>query len=360
MSNEFVMVPRAELVRLQENMDPHRGAVAWGIVCDLLAKPSEQRQGEPVWYMTEGGLSVMHAKAKTMSDQQGLDTSAYSVPLYTHADTGDASKWRNEAHRFNLEVERLTRKCQNADLALKAQTQNCDTLHAQLAERDALLRDKSGDLIRMAAHLISAPLFALQDLQDEDKKMTRARVDAAVDSADARLKDAAYELRRIADALSASAEPSDDHSVEAGKMAGWIPVDERKPERNKLVLAAFDTHVGRNYTTAKLCQDGRAHFDCETWYVEVSGGQQLRTVTHWREFDCSALELSTPTSGDMIELCHKYWSERRKAGEQGAVKWIQDIETGALMIFTRGEYREQLMELVYSFGRFQVPGVEKP
>ena len=83
-----------------------------------------------------------------------------------------------------------------------------DTLRAQLAERDALLRDNSGKLIRMAAHLISAPLFALQDLQDEDKKITRARVDKAVDTADARLKDAAYELRRIADALSASAGPS--------------------------------------------------------------------------------------------------------------------------------------------------------
>lgn len=78
----------------------------------------------------------------------------------------------------------------------------------KLAERDTLLRDNSGKLIRMAAHLISAPLFALQALQDEDKKMTRARVDKAVDTADARLKDAAYELRRIADALSASAEPS--------------------------------------------------------------------------------------------------------------------------------------------------------
>jgi hypothetical protein len=83
-----------------------------------------------------------------------------------------------------------------------------EELSDKLAERDALLRDKSGDLIRMAAHLINAPLFALQDLQDEDKKMTRARVDHAVDVADARLKDAAYELRRIADALSASAGPS--------------------------------------------------------------------------------------------------------------------------------------------------------
>ena len=48
MGNEFVMVPRTELQRLQENMDPHRGAVAWGIVCDLLERPAVQHQGEPV------------------------------------------------------------------------------------------------------------------------------------------------------------------------------------------------------------------------------------------------------------------------------------------------------------------------
>lgn len=82
-----------------------------------------------------------------------------------------------------------------------------EDLGDKLAQRNELLRDSSGKLIRLAAHLISAPLFALQDLQDEDKKMTRARVDKAVDNADARLKDAAYELRRIADALSSSAGP---------------------------------------------------------------------------------------------------------------------------------------------------------
>lgn len=74
------------------------------------------------------------------------------------------------------------------------------------------------------------------------------------------------------------------------ELMGWVPVTERKPERNKLVLVAFDTHAGKNYTTAKLCQDGRAHFDCETWYVQVSGGHQLATVTHWCDFDRAALE----------------------------------------------------------------------
>lgn len=81
-----------------------------------------------------------------------------------------------------------------------------ERLRAQLAERDAQLRDSSGKLVQMAAHLIGPPLRALHDLVDEDKRMTRPRVYSAVDFADARLKDAAYEIRRIADALSASAE----------------------------------------------------------------------------------------------------------------------------------------------------------
>jgi hypothetical protein len=106
------------------------------------------------------------------------------------------------------EVEQLRDVVKHSDNQIMRQSLRISNQRAQLLERGALLRDNSGKLIRMAAHLISAPLFALQDLQDEDKKMTRARVGKAVDTADARLKDAAYELRRIADALSASAGPS--------------------------------------------------------------------------------------------------------------------------------------------------------
>lgn len=65
----------------------------------------------------------------------------------------------------------------------------------------------------------------------------------------------------------------------------WIPVAEAMPEVGQLVLVAFDTGSGKNYTTAKLSQDGRAHFECLVWYVHVSGGHQLKTVTHWRAFE---------------------------------------------------------------------------
>ncbi|MBS6039950.1 Lar family restriction alleviation protein [Pseudomonas sp.] len=131
-----------------------------------------------------------------------------------HATPGEVERLRLERRRMDQALsacanERDTLRVELDSMAetFGMQEDKIDALRAQLVERDALLREKSGDLIRMAAHLISAPLIALQDLQDEDKKMTRARVNKAVDTADARLKDAAYELRRIADALYASAEP---------------------------------------------------------------------------------------------------------------------------------------------------------
>ncbi|MBT9234253.1 hypothetical protein KKQ11_00255 [Pseudomonas sp. MG-2] len=72
--------------------------------------PAEQHQGEPV------ALPSCNAKLSDSHDwDQGyrggwracLDEIAKLGPLYTHADPGEANKWRNEAHRFNLEVERL-------------------------------------------------------------------------------------------------------------------------------------------------------------------------------------------------------------------------------------------------------------
>lgn len=134
MSNEFVMVPRAELVRLQESMDPHRGAVAWGIVCDLLAKPV-MRQGEPVaWrYQTHtGGLWYLSSSEHNARMFESTEKGSCVEPLYTHADPG--------------EVER-TLECQRREFS-HAQTvehrkwaELVDSLKARQAKLDALLRE---------------------------------------------------------------------------------------------------------------------------------------------------------------------------------------------------------------------------
>lgn len=75
-------------------------------------------------------------------------------------------------------------------------------------------------------------------------------------------------------------------------LSPWINVNDRKPEYDKVVMVAFDNHQGKNYTTAvlhkqKRCADPRSTEYDEVWYVHVSGGHRLNTVTHWQEIDRS-------------------------------------------------------------------------
>ena len=93
--------------------EAERDAAATGLPV-VPVGPMVAQHGEPAWFMTEGGVSALHAKAKAMSDQQGLDTSSYSVPLYTHADPGEVERFvaaNTEYARRHLElngeVERL-------------------------------------------------------------------------------------------------------------------------------------------------------------------------------------------------------------------------------------------------------------
>lgn len=68
-------------------------------------------------------------------------------------------------------------------------------------------------------------------------------------------------------------------------MGEWISVNDSFPDFGSTVLVQFDTNVGgKQYTTAdyvnlKIC----AHSDTTvpTWFVTVSGGHRLNTVTHW-------------------------------------------------------------------------------
>jgi hypothetical protein len=137
MKDGFVMAPRAELVRLQENMDPHRGAVAWGIVCGLLEKPAEQHQGEPAAWrgLNELGEVVTEwvdgVPPSSMVDLYGNSASFASIEqAYTHADPG--------------EVERLRAALQLEQEATAKWQETAITLGAQLAEALTLLREIEG------------------------------------------------------------------------------------------------------------------------------------------------------------------------------------------------------------------------
>lgn len=45
----------------------------------------------------------------------------------------------------------------------------------------------------------------------------------------------------------------------------------------------------------------------------------------------------------LLAAAYEFWGECHKAGQYGAVQWLQGT-TGELIIFTRGEYRRQLMQ----------------
>lgn len=134
------------------------------------------------------------------------------------------------------------------------------------------------------------------------------------------------ELKRLAAAIESCASiPEEDESAWMRRTTGEKvlllieEVDELKAENDRLT-----THIA----------DG---MDCKA--VAIQGMARLTAENE---------ALRNPDAHAMLELAQSYWVAQRNAGERGAVKWIQDEETGATMIFTRGEYRDVLMAAVAS------------
>ncbi|HDS1728220.1 TPA: hypothetical protein QEM47_000943 [Pseudomonas putida] len=212
-NTEMVSVPAAHDLagKVREALDRQACPDAWMVIAyEAVVKsfptPALQPHPEPIAWMV--GTAFWWTKEEAEKD--AANTGLPIVDLGPMTGAAEVDRLRVELGHMREERDDLSAKLDrfySRSHGIK-NLAAIEELSDKLAERDALLRDKSGDLIRIAAHLISAPLFALQDLQGEDKKMTGVRVDHAVDVADGRLKDAAYELRRIADALSASAGPS--------------------------------------------------------------------------------------------------------------------------------------------------------
>lgn len=177
----------------------------------LLERPADQHQVEPVGYVRAGNLRnlrlVAHCAAIEMT---GVPRRDGDIPLYTHADPAEVvgrlkelvgPAANDERIALRAEVERLTRKCQNADLALAAQTKQVHNLRAQLAERDALL----GAIAGWTTETRAAVLEAFQDELNESASY--AWYDAAI-----------ADLMKLVEALSASAEPSASVELKAPEL----------------------------------------------------------------------------------------------------------------------------------------------
>jgi len=148
MKDEFVMVPRELAEEINAALVFHGYVTLPRGLQIALTKPAEQHQGEPAGYFT-----FCHDKNKWLQGKpKGPEFLHLFTLLYTHADPGQACKWRNEAHRFNLEVEQLRFELREAKALANGQTvlrkedaedwaEERDALRAQLAERDALLAE---------------------------------------------------------------------------------------------------------------------------------------------------------------------------------------------------------------------------
>lgn len=110
---------------------------------------TEQQQSEPVAWIEVADLKEIAKGARWSgtawgrpADDKGLYRLPPRVPVYTHADPGEVERWKNLHAAMQLQRDHHRDKA--------------DTLRAQLAERDALLRYVDDQLTNMQPHIEQA------------------------------------------------------------------------------------------------------------------------------------------------------------------------------------------------------------
>jgi len=160
-NTEMVSVPRALVeATIGTAVDFDRdGSVA--ALQEWLNKPAQQHQDEPVGYVRPSNLRNLRLVAYCAAIEiTGVPQREGDVPLYTHADPA-------EVERLRAELENATDMGGKAINRAGVLARDNDTLRAQLAEAQALLRDwldadpgKSSpainDLRRKTDYLLSA------------------------------------------------------------------------------------------------------------------------------------------------------------------------------------------------------------
>ncbi len=49
----------------------------------------------------------------------------------------------------------------------------------------------------------------------------------------------------------------------------------------------------------------------------------------------------------LLEAAYDFWKDCHENGQTGAIRWLED-DKGHILIFTRGEYKSQLMENIWN------------
>ncbi|EPM0507155.1 hypothetical protein R4370_001316 [Pseudomonas putida] len=138
-NTEMVSVPRKllEIIRSfhwtqQDSTDLAR-AKARAELIDLLAKPAEQHQGEPVAYAVftdNGNIRIWSTNCAAVAIKVMREEGKQVVPLYA-----------NSAPSATAEVERLREELDAYEHGSSVEAEEADSLRKQLAEAHALLRE---------------------------------------------------------------------------------------------------------------------------------------------------------------------------------------------------------------------------
>lgn len=163
---------------------------------DLAAAPAPQPHPGPIAWMV--GTAMWWTKEE--AERDAAATGKPITPFGPMIDTGEVERLRGE----NAQLREVIK---HSDLNIQRQSLRISNQRTQLAEREALLREQSGKLIVLAARLIQEPLRVLGGYLDNEGPITRNKATHGVEQAGDSLGGLALEVRRVADVLSASAEP---------------------------------------------------------------------------------------------------------------------------------------------------------
>jgi hypothetical protein len=120
----------------------------------------------------------------------------------------------------------------------------------------------------------------------------------------------------------------------------WIPVGESLPEIEERVDVSDQR---RDLIAWRTPSDWR------------NEDEYRITVTHWRKRTpgpegegAGVMDDKRKAAADLLlQAAQDFWEACNQEGKHGAVQWLEDTK-GRLLIYTRGEYREQLMSQVHN------------
>jgi len=111
---------------------------------------------------------------------------------------------------------------------------------------------------------------------------------------------------------------------------------------------------GEQITTTERMAEIVKEWAAKAWDDGNSAAKQPdsgRDAAPWESFSVEKTgDVHYDASNFLLQAAVEWWGASKRAGVSGAVKWL-DSDDGALLIYTRGEYRDQLMKNIHELGQ---------